>query len=32
MLINPANEMRREARGTQQPGHINKIGKGASAA
>ena len=27
MLINPANEMKHEAHGTQQPRHINKIGE-----
>ena len=32
MLINPANEMKHEAHGTQQPRHINEIGEGASTA
>jgi hypothetical protein len=32
MLINSANEMKHEAHGTQQPRHINKIGKDASTA
>ena len=31
-LINSTNEMKREAHGTQQPRHINKIGDGASTA
>ena len=30
MLINLANEVKHEAHGTQQPGHIDKIGEGAS--
>lgn len=29
-LNNSADEMKHEAHGTQQPGHINKIGEGAS--
>ena len=32
MLINSTNEMKHEAHGTQQPGHINKIGEDAGAA
>jgi len=31
-LINSTHEMKHEARGTQQSGHINKIGEEASAA
>jgi hypothetical protein len=31
-LINSADEMKHEAHGTQQPGHIGKIGEGASSA
>jgi hypothetical protein len=32
VLINPMDEMKREAHGTQQPGHIGKIGEGARSA